>query len=70
MDSFNKHKDEFVNSINSLGYKYPTWKIFSDFCEMAAISLYQPFARDEALEERYLKVIGAYPKEDMAALLI
>jgi len=65
LDSFNERKDEFVKSINNLGYKYPTWKIFSDFCQMAAISLYQPFARDEALEEQYLKVIGAYPKEDM-----
>lgn len=66
LESFNTCKDEFVKTINSLGYKYPTWKIFSDFCEMAAISLYQPFARDEALEEQYLKIIGAYPKEDVA----
>ena len=44
-------------------YRYQVWEIFTDSCKLSAISLYQPFARDEELEKEYLEVIGKYDKE-------
>jgi len=58
-------KKEFIKIVESYDYRYRKWEIFTDFCKMSAISLYQPFTRDEALEEEYLQIVAKYDKEDI-----
>jgi type I restriction-modification system DNA methylase subunit len=58
-------KREFIKLIESYAYRYRAWMVFSDFCKMAAISLYQPFIHDERLEEEYLEIVSKYEKEDV-----
>jgi len=58
-------KKEFISTVNSMSGRYSVYQVFSDFCEMAAISLNQPFAKSAELEEKYLKIIGKYRKEDV-----
>jgi hypothetical protein len=63
--NYDEAKKKFIKNIESYNYRYRTWEIFTDFCKMSAISLYQPFARDKELEEEYLKIIRKYDKKDI-----
>jgi len=63
--SYEEAKKEFIKLVKSASYRFRTWEIFTDFCKMSAISLYQPFARDEALEEEYLKCASKYEKREL-----
>jgi type I restriction-modification system DNA methylase subunit len=56
-------KKEFIKTVISYDYKYRKWEIFTDFCQMAAIALYQPFKRSEELEKQYLDIVVKYDKE-------
>lgn len=58
-------KKEFLNLIKSINGSYSAYQIFSDFCEIAAISLYQPFAKDEVLEKKYLDIVGKYKQKEV-----
>jgi len=63
--NYEDNKKEFISLIKGLCGSYSAYQIFSDFCELAAISLYQPFAKDEKLEEKYLTIIGKYKKDEI-----
>jgi len=63
--SYDTKKREFIKLVKGLSGSYSTYQIFSDFCEMAAISLYQPFAKSEELESKYLNIIGKYRKDEV-----
>ncbi|HHS93214.1 MAG TPA: SAM-dependent DNA methyltransferase [Campylobacterales bacterium] len=56
-------KSAFIRLIESKCYAFQAWELFTDFCKLSAISLYQPFRKSEELEEEYLKTIKKYPKE-------
>ncbi len=63
--NYEEAKKEFIEIVESYDYRYRKWEIFTDFCQMSAISLYQPFARDEALEKEYLQTVAKYDKKDV-----
>ncbi|HHB93574.1 MAG TPA: SAM-dependent DNA methyltransferase [Campylobacterales bacterium] len=63
--NYEEAKKEFITTIESYDYRYRKWEIFTDFCKMSAISLYQPFARDEDLEKEYLQILAKYDKKDV-----
>ena len=53
----------FIRAFNDLCYGQTRWRVFQDFCEMAAISLRQPFYRNDKDESRYMDIIRQYPAE-------
>lgn len=63
MKKYEDYQNEFIKNVEKLSYKYQTWKLFSDFCRISAIALYQPFKQSEELENEYLKIINEYDKE-------
>jgi type I restriction-modification system DNA methylase subunit len=62
--NYNEAKKAFIKGINTLARTHSTYTVFKDFCECAAIALYQPFGRNENLEKTYLSTIGKYSKEE------
>ena len=56
-------QDKFIKLIESNCYEFQAWELFTDFCKMTAISLYQPFLKSEKLEEEYLQTISKYKKD-------
>src|SRR5690625_2929221 len=66
---------DFTRAIQQLSHRHHTWRVFADFCELAALAIANSVAigpqRDER-EQRYLDVVGRYKKEEaqqMAQLL-
>ena len=59
------YKKELIKHIEALRYKYSTWQVFSDFVEMAAISISNSvnWLHKEEREERYLEIINSYDKK-------
>lgn len=59
------YKKELIKHIEALRYKYSTWQVFSDFVEMAAISISNSvnWLNKEEREERYLEIINSYDKK-------
>lgn len=57
---------EFESLIRGLSHRHQTWKVFSDFCEMTAISFSNSVAKDDEREKRYLEIVKAYTKEELA----
>lgn len=60
------NKKEIIKLISNLGYRHSTWQVFSDFVEMAAISLSNSvdWLHKEKREERYLEIINSYEKKE------
>ena len=58
------HK-EFETLIRSISHSRQSWQAFSDFVEISAISLFQPFNRKEEREKRYLEIVGRYDREEV-----
>lgn len=60
---YEEAQDEFIKLIESNCYEFQAWELFTDFCKLSAISLYQPFRKSEKLEKEYMKTISKYKKE-------
>lgn len=58
--------NELTKLIEALGRRHGTWKIFSDFLEMAseAVSNAVDLRQREARESRYLETIAKYSTEE------
>lgn len=65
------HKADLIKTMESLAHRHDLWRVFSDFVEMAAVSIANAcdrFNRDrDAREARYMEIIKAYSREEMAA---
>jgi hypothetical protein len=61
----NPHRKEVVRLIQSVGYRHDTYKLFSDFCELAALSLSNAadVRKREEREARYLTIVKGYERE-------
>lgn len=62
-----EHK-EFAKLIGKLSHRWHSWEVFRDFCEMAALSLSQAVMYKQEREERYLRTVGRYRKDEVAML--
>ncbi|WP_288610209.1 N-6 DNA methylase [uncultured Victivallis sp.] len=58
------HKKEFCKVVGQLAGKYGRHEIFTDFCELAALSLRQTFERSEKNERAYLDLINRYEPDE------
>jgi len=58
-------QEKFIKLIESKCYEFQAWELFTDFCKLSAISMYQPFVKSEKLEEEYLQTISKYKKDVM-----
>lgn len=56
LKNFTKLYDELTNVYGSVN-------VFIDFVKMCAISIYNSFAKNQEMEQEYLKVINSYEKE-------
>ncbi len=63
--NYETEQKEFIKLVKGLSGSYSTFQIFSDFCEMAAISLYQPFVKDASLENDYMAIVKKYNKKEV-----
>jgi len=59
---------EFDRTIQALSHRHERWRVFSDFCEMAACSFDNVFRKREEREQQYLKVVSRYEKEEVDQL--
>ncbi len=63
-----EHKKNMVKLFEKLSYRHNTWTVFSDFLELAAITLSNSvnFIKWREREDKYLNVISKYSKEEAA----
>lgn len=56
-----------VTLINELAYRHSPWQVFSDFCEVSALSLSNAvdLAQSEKREARYREIIKRYTPEEL-----
>jgi len=60
------HKKNMVKLFEKLSYRHNTWTVFSDFLEMAALSLNNSvnLVGWQKREDRYLSIISKYSKDE------
>jgi hypothetical protein len=63
----NQHGNNIIKLIEKLGYRHATWQVFSDFVEMAAISISNAvdWTQREEREKKYLEVVSRYEKKEL-----
>lgn len=61
------HRQNIVKLFRSLGYRHDAYRLFADFCELAALSLANAvdLAQREGREARYLEIVKGYTREEM-----
>jgi hypothetical protein len=57
-------RKSFLDTVQKLSGRFHIWQIFQDFCELAALTLVQPFYQSSELEKQYLETIGRYKPEE------
>ena len=57
-------KKDFIKTIESLSRTRHTWQAWSDFVEMAALSLAQFGNFDEEREASYMRIVGRYELDE------
>jgi len=64
----NEHKKNLIKLIEKAAYRFSTWEVFSDFIEMAAISISNSIDLSHyvARENKYMEIIKKYTKEEIA----
>lgn len=64
----NDPERDFIRTIHGLSGKHHAWRVFSDFCEMAAIAIANSVQIGEVhakREAQYLKIAGGYDGEEL-----
>lgn len=61
------HRKNLIKLIEANGRQHGTWQVFSDFVEMAAISLSNAVdrAQSEGREARYMEIVSRYSREEV-----
>ena len=60
---------EFKKAYDELCSFHDRLSIFSDFVKMCAISIYNSFAKNEELENEYLRTINSYNKKEQSLFI-
>lgn len=66
---YDEYKKKFLKEISSISYKYNVRDIFSDFCNVFAISLQNAVWFSEEKEQEYNKTMSRYSKEEQEKLI-
>lgn len=61
------YQQELVKLFNSLSGRHSHWRVFADFCEIAAITFSNAvdLAQREGREERYLQIVKGYNRAEL-----
>ena len=59
------YSTKFIKTLEKIEQGKRNYEVFADFCNIAAISLVQPFIKNEKLENEYLTVINRYKKGEI-----
>ena len=61
------HRQTIVKLFRSFAYRHDTYKLFTDFCELAALSLANAvdLSQREGREARYLEIVRGYTREEV-----
>ncbi len=64
----NNHGKAVCKLFRSMSYRHDIYRLFSDFCELAALSLANAvdLAQREGRESRYLEIVKRYSREELA----
>jgi hypothetical protein len=62
------HHQQFCKTLTSLAGRHQTWRLFADFCELAAMCLSNVVCRSDEREQRYLAVAQTYDKDEMRVM--
>lgn len=65
---YGEYYKRFYSNYEYLARRYGEYNIFSDFVKMCSISIYNAFAKNEEMEQEYLRTINTYEKEDQEIL--
>lgn len=60
---YKEYQKEFKKDFQYLSSRYGEQTVFADFVKMCAISIYNAFAKNQEMEQEYLKTINTYDKE-------
>lgn len=60
---YTERLNNFTKMYNELSTMYSSVNVFIDFVKMCAISIYNSFAKNQEMEQEYLKTINSYQKE-------
>lgn len=55
---------EFVKIVNNLSHRHDRRQVFTDFCQMAAISIANALQPNQERENQYLQIIGKYNEKE------
>ena len=61
---YKDYEKSFKNNFDKLSRIYGKYAVFSDFVNMCAISIYNSFAKNQVMEQEYLRTINSYEKEE------
>lgn len=66
-NSVNDHQKELAKLLNSYSGRHSHWQVFSDFCEIGAITFSNAvdLSQREKREERYMQIIKGYSREEL-----
>lgn len=61
------HRNNIINLIQDIGYRHGTWQVYSDFLELAAITISNAVDKIQfsEREKRYLETISRYSKDEV-----
>jgi hypothetical protein len=62
-----QHHRDFARAIQQLSHRHPAWRVYSDFCEMAALALANAVSTGplhEKREQRYLEIVRGYSQQE------
>lgn len=55
---------EFMRAFRGIVGRHQAWRVFADFCELAALALAQTAGFEQEREDRYVQVMSAYEGEE------
>ncbi len=62
---YEQYYKEFMNKFYYLSDRYGKYKVFFDFLKLISFSMYNSFVRSPDIENKYLKIVSCYPREDI-----
>lgn len=62
------HQKEFIKVFKSICGRHSAWRVWSDFCEMAALEFQNALLRDPEIDRRYAEITKAYEPDEYKAL--
>lgn len=60
---------EFITAFDAICNMHDRLNVFSDFVKICAISMYNSFAKNQAMEQEYLRTIKTYSEEEQRLLI-